>query len=85
MAMKAILIDAPGDEDCMQLGDTSPPNLEAGQLRIAELMEHRHDPVLFQSELVALLHEIDIGDRSGGLFELLRRAGDDEKSQDETN
>jgi putative PIG3 family NAD(P)H quinone oxidoreductase len=32
--MKAILIDEPGDEDCMQLGDTASPELGAGQLRI---------------------------------------------------
>jgi len=32
--MKAILIDEPGDEDCMQLGDTASPDLGADQLRI---------------------------------------------------
>ncbi len=32
--MKAILIDEPGDENCMQLGDTASPDLGAGQLRI---------------------------------------------------
>jgi putative PIG3 family NAD(P)H quinone oxidoreductase len=32
--MKAILIDQPGDEDCMELGESPPPRLEAGQIRI---------------------------------------------------
>jgi len=32
--MKAILIDQPGDEDCMQLGEASAPDLGAGQIRI---------------------------------------------------
>ena len=32
--MKAILIDEPGDENCMQLGDVASPDLAAGQLRI---------------------------------------------------
>ncbi len=32
--MKAILIDEPGDEDCMLLGDTASPDLGADQLRI---------------------------------------------------
>lgn len=32
--MKAILIDQPGDEDCMQLGDAPSPSLSAGEIRI---------------------------------------------------
>jgi putative PIG3 family NAD(P)H quinone oxidoreductase len=32
--MKAILIDEPGDEDCMRLGETETPALEAGMIRI---------------------------------------------------
>jgi len=32
--MKAILIDEPGDEDCMKLGETEAPELEAGMIRI---------------------------------------------------
>lgn len=32
--MKAILIDQPGDENCMRLGDAPAPDLEAGQIRI---------------------------------------------------
>lgn len=33
--MKAILIDEPGDEDCMRLGEADAPALEPGALRIA--------------------------------------------------
>ena len=32
--MKAILIDEPGDENCMQLGETEAPTLGAGEVRI---------------------------------------------------
>jgi len=32
--MKAILIDEPGDESCMKLGETDPPSLEPGSIRI---------------------------------------------------
>ncbi len=32
--MKAILIDEPGNEDCMKLGEAEPPELEAGMIRI---------------------------------------------------
>ena len=32
--MKAILIDEPGDEDCMKLAETEAPELEAGMIRI---------------------------------------------------
>ena len=32
--MKAILIDEPGDEDCMRLGEAEAPALEAGMIRI---------------------------------------------------
>ena len=32
--MKAILIDEPGDEDCMKLGETEAPEMEAGMIRI---------------------------------------------------
>jgi putative PIG3 family NAD(P)H quinone oxidoreductase len=32
--MKAILIDQPGDEDCMKLGETASPELGAGTIRI---------------------------------------------------
>jgi putative PIG3 family NAD(P)H quinone oxidoreductase len=33
-AMKAILIEEPGDEDCMQIGDVPSPDLGTGQIRI---------------------------------------------------
>ncbi|MCP4907211.1 MAG: NAD(P)H-quinone oxidoreductase [bacterium] len=32
--MKAIVIEAPGDENCMRIGDLPPPELEAGAIRI---------------------------------------------------
>ena len=34
MTMKAIMIDQPGDEDCMQLGDATSPELGPGMVRI---------------------------------------------------
>jgi putative PIG3 family NAD(P)H quinone oxidoreductase len=32
--MKAIMIDEPGDEDCMQLGESAAPELKSGMIRI---------------------------------------------------
>jgi putative PIG3 family NAD(P)H quinone oxidoreductase len=34
LTMKAIVIDEPGDEDCMTLGEAPSPSLEAGSIRI---------------------------------------------------